>query len=101
MAAIESDAQAILDMLIARAAERIEAQSRTNDSLDAKAGGVLAVAVVALAALLSVSDSFAYWGLPAAIIGVGCAPLIYGIWPRPFDVGPDLLAFYTAMGGAR
>lgn len=87
-------------MLIERAAEQIEAQSRTNDSLDAKAGGVLAVAVVSLAALLAAAPSFPYWGLPAAIIGIGCAPLIYAIWPRPFDVGADLRAFYDAMGGA-
>ncbi|HEY3764415.1 MAG TPA: hypothetical protein VGL44_04605 [Gaiellales bacterium] len=96
----EDDAQAIVDMLIERAAEQLDAQSRTNDSLDAKAGGVLAVAVVALAGLLSIASSTPGWGSPAGLIAVGCAPLVYAIWPRAFEVGADLRTFYATMGGA-
>jgi hypothetical protein len=59
----ERDAQGVLDLLITRATAEVAELNRTDDNLDAKAGGVLAAAFVALAALLAGGGALHWWGV--------------------------------------
>lgn len=89
----------MLDLLIDQATAELSELNRADDGLDTKAGGVLAAAFVALAALLAGSKgAVPWWGIPAAVIGVGCLPLAWALRPREFSVGTDLRGFYYEMG---
>jgi hypothetical protein len=97
----ESDAQAILDMLVPRAQARIDGQLRDNDALDAKALGFLGVDAAAIALMVAVRDALnEMWWIPTSALGCAAAILLAAVWPQRFDVGPDTRRFYETMGGS-
>jgi hypothetical protein len=96
----EEDEQGILDMLNHRAQARIEGQLRDSDALDAKALGILGVTAAAIALMVAVRDSInQWWWIPTAALGIAAVLLLAAIWPRTFDLGPDIRRFYEVMGG--
>jgi hypothetical protein len=97
----EADEQGILDMLVPRGQARIEGQLRDSDALDAKALGILGVTAAAIALMVAVRhDLNRFWWIPTAALGVAAVLLLAAVWPRTFDVGPDVRRFYEVMGGA-
>jgi hypothetical protein len=63
----------VLGLLIDQATAELSELNHADDGLDAKAEGVLAAGFVALAALLAGSQGdVPWWGIPAAMIGLGC-----------------------------
>ncbi len=92
------DEQAILDMLVPRAHARIDAQLRDSDALDSKALGVLGVTAATIALMVAVRDDVhRTWWISTGALGLAGLLFLAAVWPRAFDVGPDLRRFYEAM----
>jgi hypothetical protein len=100
VSANEQDQQAILSMLIARAESRIDGQIQGNDSLDTKAMGILGLDAAVIALMVAVHDSVGrFWWIPTAGLGVAAVLLLYVVWLRKYDIGPDVRDFYDRQGG--
>jgi hypothetical protein len=96
----KEDEQGVLDMLNPRAQARIEGQLRDSDALDAKSLGILGVTGAAIALMVVVRDAVnQWWWIPTAALGIAAVLLLAAIWPRTFDLGPDIRRFYEVMGG--
>jgi len=97
----EPDEQAILNMLVDRAATRLEAQLQDADEIAGKALAVLAIDLSAAAVLISArADLAEFWPLVVAGFGLAIVLLCVSIWPRTFDTGPEPADFYATFGGA-
>ena len=96
----ESELRILLDILIPHAHIRFDGALRDSDAADTKALGILAIDAAALGVVVAVHNVLnVNWWLPAAGLGVAGVFLIASIWPRRFDFGPDIEAFYSEMGG--
>jgi hypothetical protein len=94
------DQKEIVDMLIGRAAARVQLQLADAESLATKALGVLAVDAGAIALMVSVhEDLYFLWPIPTAALGVVAAGLLWAVYPTKLDSGPDIGDFYDAFGG--
>lgn len=86
----------VLDLIIGRAEHRFDVQRANDDTLDVKALGIIAADLALIALMVAAHDSLAQWWLvPTFALGVAAVLLTYVIWPRQYDNGPDLAAFYT------
>ena len=91
----------LVDLLIPAALDRHEGSLRDSDALDTKALGMLAVVGAALALLVATYPHLHdWWWLAATGLGAAGILLICAIWPRRFDLGPDLQSFYEELAGS-
>jgi len=96
----ENELRILLDILIPQAQLRFDGGLRDSDAADTKALGTLASDAAALGAIVGVHNLVnSYWWLPAIGSILAGGLLIASIWPRGFDLGPDLAVFYAEMAG--
>jgi len=87
--------QARVNLLVSSAEDRLQRQLAEADAIDAKARGVLALAVAAIALLVATHNSInRFWWIPTVGLAVASALLMLSVRPRRFDVGPDLRWLY-------
>lgn len=90
----------ILEMLVTRTQALVDGQFRDSDAIDSKALGVAAVDAGAIAVLIAARHELSHlWWISAAVLAVAGAILLWAVWPRSFDAGPDPRAFYEQFGG--
>jgi hypothetical protein len=91
----------LVELLIPTALNRHDGSLRDSDALDTKALGMLAVVATALALLAATYQHLhGGWWLPAIGLAAAGILLILAVWPRRFDLGPDLEQFYEEMAGS-
>lgn len=94
------DEEIVVQMLVARAQNRLDAQLHGFRWLDLKALGLLGADAAAAGVLAAVHDAVnRFWWLDAAGLAVAGLLLLAAVWPRAVDFGPSLRAFYEAFGG--
>ena len=94
------DEEIVVQMLVARAQSRLDAQLHGFQWLDLKALGLLGADAAAAGLLLGAHDAVSrFWWLDATGLAVAALLLLAVVWPRSADLGPSLRAFYEAFGG--
>jgi hypothetical protein len=85
-------------LLVERAWAEIELQLGDSDALDVKALGMLAAEGAAVALLVaSHDDLYRLWSLSAVFFGLAAVCHLVVIWPKKFEIGPDLAASYESL----
>jgi hypothetical protein len=93
------DEEIVVRMLVERAQSRLDAQLRVVQGLDLKALGLLGADAAAVGVLIAIHGAVnRLWWLDAASLAVAGLLLLIAVWPRSFDFGPSLRAFYDAHG---
>jgi len=93
------DEEVVVQMLVARAQSRLDAQLRVLQGLDLKALGLLGADAAAVGVLIAIHDAVnRLWWLDASGLAVAGLLLLIAVWPRSFDVGPSLRTFYDTHG---
>jgi hypothetical protein len=96
---VAGDEEVVVQMLVARAQSRLDAQHRDVQALDLKALGLLGADAAAVGVLIAVHSAVnRFWWLDASGFAVAAVLLLVIVWPAPFDVGPSWRAFYEAFG---
>jgi hypothetical protein len=94
------DEEIVVQMLVARAQSRLDAQLQGLHSLDLKALGLLGADAAAAGVLAAVHDAVnRFWWLDVTGLSVAGLLLLAVVWPRSVDAGPNLRAFYETFGG--
>ena len=94
------DEEIVVQMLVARAQSRLDAQLHGSQWLDLKALGLLGADAAAAGVLAAVHDAVnRFWWLDVTGLVVAGLLLLAAVWPRSVDHGPNLRAFYEAFGG--
>jgi hypothetical protein len=94
------DEEIVVQMLVARAQSRLDAQLQGLHSLDLKALGLLGADAAAAGVLAAVHDAVnRFWWLDVTGLSVAGLLLLAAVWPRSVDAGPNLRAFYETFGG--
>jgi len=95
------DNASVAEAVVDRVQARLDRQFDYNDALDAKCFGLLGADAAAIGVLVAVHDSInRYWAIPAIALGVSAIFLMYVIYPRKLDAGPNWREFYEKFGGA-
>jgi hypothetical protein len=93
------DEEIVVQMLVERAQSRLDAQLRVVQGLDLKALGLLGADAAAVGVLIAIHGAVnRLWWLDAAGLAAAGLLLLIAVWPRSFDFGPSLRAFYDAHG---
>jgi hypothetical protein len=94
------DEEIVVQMLVARAQSRLDAQLHGLQWLDLKALGLLGADAAAIGVLAAVHDAVnRFWWLDATGLAVAGFLLLAAVWPRRLDAGPSLRALYETFGG--
>jgi hypothetical protein len=94
------DEEIVVQMLVARAQSRLDAQLHGFHWLDLKALGLLGADAAAAGVLIGVHQAVnRFWWLDATGLAVAGLLLLAVVWPRSLDAGPNLRAFYETFGG--
>jgi hypothetical protein len=94
------DEEIVVQMLVARAQSRLDAQLHGLQWVDLKALGLLGADAAAAGMLAAVHDAVnRFWWLDATGFAVAGLLLLTVVWPRSLDAGPNLRAFYETFGG--
>lgn len=94
-----NDEQVVVQMLVAHAQSRLDAQLQALQGVDLKALGLLGADAAAVGVLIAIHDTVnRFWWLDASGLAVAGLLLLVAVWPRSFDVGPSLRAFYDTHG---
>jgi hypothetical protein len=97
----DEEERVLNDVLLPVALSRFDGASGDADSIDTKSLGVLALAAAAIAVLVAVHDGInRHWPIGALSMAAAGVLLVFAIWPRSWDFGPNLEAFYSEMSGA-
>jgi hypothetical protein len=93
------DEEIVVQMLVARAQSRLDTQLQALQGLDLKALGLLGADAAVFGVLIAIHDAVnRLWWLDASGLAVAGLLLLVAVWPRSFDVGPSLRAFYDTYG---
>jgi hypothetical protein len=96
---VGTEASAILAMLVEVAGNQLDQQLESSDSHDAKALGLLAVDVGAVAGAIAVSPSWTpCWIVPIVLAVISALGFLETVRSRQYNFGPDLREFYERHG---
>jgi hypothetical protein len=77
---------------------QLDSKISSSDNYDVKAVGLLAFQGGAIAAVFAAKDAFhGWWGIPALLLLVAASATVAVTWPRRFDYGPEVKAFYECV----
>jgi hypothetical protein len=95
------DESFVAQLVIERAQTRLDRQFDDNDALDAKALGVLGADAAGVGVLVAVHDAISkYWPVPAFALAASAVLLLYLLYPRDLDSGPNWRQYFEKFGGA-
>ena len=94
------DEEVLVQMLVARAQSRLDAQLQALQGLDLKALGLRGADAAAVGVLIAIHGAVnRFWWLDATGLALAGLLLLAVVWPRSVDAGPNLRAFYETFGG--